>query len=60
MPAGMRVPNAHELMFMSQWDPNAESLLTGISQNDHDGGPTAHGRCRRFAIIAYNTRTRGQ
>ena len=25
-----------------------------------DGGPTADGRCRRFAIIACNTRTRGR
>ena len=41
MPAGMRVPNAHQLMFMPQWDPNAESLVTGPSQDDHDGGPAA-------------------
>ena len=34
-------PVAHQLMFMPQWDPNAESLVTGPSQDDHDGGPAA-------------------
>ena len=28
-------------MYMPQWDPNAESLVTGPSQDDHDGGPAA-------------------
>jgi hypothetical protein len=37
----MHVPNAHQLMFMPMWDPNAESLVTGPSQDDHDGGPAA-------------------
>ena len=32
---------ARQLMFMPQWDPNAESLVTGPSQDDHDGGPAA-------------------
>jgi hypothetical protein len=35
------VPVAHQLMYMPQWDPNAESLVTGPSQDDHDGGPAA-------------------
>jgi len=41
MPTGMHVPNAHQLMFMPMWDPNSESLVTGPSQDDHDGGPAA-------------------
>jgi hypothetical protein len=28
-------------MYMPMWDPNAESLVTGPSQDDHDGGPAA-------------------
>lgn len=36
-----RVPVAHQLMYMPMWDPNAESLVTGPSQDDHDGGPAA-------------------
>jgi hypothetical protein len=36
-----RYPAAHQLMYMPMWDPNAESLVTGPSQDDHDGGPAA-------------------
>ena len=28
-------------MYMPMWDPTAESLVTGPSQDDHDGGPAA-------------------
>jgi hypothetical protein len=37
----LQIPQAHQLMFMPMWDPNAESLVTGMSQDDHDGGPSA-------------------
>ena len=36
-----QILNGPQLMYMPMWDPNAESLVTGPSQDDHDGGPAA-------------------
>ena len=37
----LRIAPSQNLMYMPMWDPNAESLVTGASQDDHDGGPAA-------------------
>ena len=37
----LRIAPSQNLMYMPMWDPSAESLVTGASQDDHDGGPAA-------------------